>query len=461
MSLGTPRRSVALEKAVLGAQEKGILLVAAAGNGGVVEYPAAYDAVVSVGAVNHEGELATVSSGREETNLLAPGEDVAAASTFFGADYKSGTSMAAPHVAGLASLLWKRGRNMSAGFIRELLETVTYFWHDRSTSYGGLKEIIVKEGNAVYRSVDGVVYDKQMKTLLWCPSYRQGVLSVPAGVEVIGEYACESCGLSGICLPDSLQEIGKYAFTHSRLTDIVIPDHVGKIGEGAFERCGRLKCIRIPDHVKKIEKWVFDGSDKVTIECSDKSYAKSCAIKRGIPYRIVKKVSAGKLGLTVNGQSVKDNQALKVKVKKSYTVQALRGGIREEVKWKTSNAKVAAAKNGKITVKKAGRATITATASNGKKTRIKLSASKAEVRLSRVQVSGSKTMEKGSKQVLGLTVTPATANSTKVSWKSSDKKTATVDKTGKVTAKKKGTVVITATARDKSRKKGSIKIKVK
>lgn len=294
-------------------------------------------------------------------------------------------------------------------------ETVTYF-NTNARLYGGLKEIIVKEGNPVYRSLGGVVYDKQMKTLLWCPEGKRGILTVPEGVEVIGEYGCAYSRLSG---------------------------------------------IRLPDSVKKIGTWAFYKSDKITIECSDKSYAKSCAIKRGIPYRIVKKVSAGKLDLTVNGQSVKDNQALKVKVKKSYTVQALRGGIREEVKWKTSNAKVAAAKNGKITVKKAGRATITATASNGKKTRIKLSASKAEVRVSRVQVSGSKTMEKGSKQVLGLTVTPTTANSTKVSWKSSDKKTATVDKTGKVTAKKKGTVVITATARDKSRKKGSIKIKVK
>jgi subtilisin family serine protease len=122
MSLGTPRRSVALEKAVLMAQEKGILLIAAAGNGGTVEYPAAYGAVVSVGAVDHEGGLATESSGKEETDLLAPGEDVAATDTFFGADYLSGTSMAAPHVAGMASLLWKKDRSMPAGFIRELLE---------------------------------------------------------------------------------------------------------------------------------------------------------------------------------------------------------------------------------------------------------------------------------------------------------------------------------------------------
>ncbi len=122
MSLGTAVRSAALEKAVTEAQEKGILLIAAAGNGGTVEYPAAYDAVISVGAVDHAGEPATESSNCEEIDLLAPGEDVAATDTFFGADYLSGTSMAAPHVAGIASLLWKKDRDMPAGFIKGLLE---------------------------------------------------------------------------------------------------------------------------------------------------------------------------------------------------------------------------------------------------------------------------------------------------------------------------------------------------
>ncbi len=341
-------------------------------------------------------------------------------------------------------------------------ETVTSFRCD-DLSCGGLKEIIVKEGNPVYCSEDGVVYDKQMKTLLCSPTFRRGTMTVPQGVEKIGEGAFSASRLSAIILPDSLREIGPSAFAHcfTHLTELVIPSNVEKIGEDAFSWCDKLKTVRIPDSVKKIGKDAFLYSEKAVIECSDKSYAKSYAQKNGIPYRIVGKAPQSKLGLTVNAQSVKDGQNLKVKVKKNYTVQAVRGGVKAEVKWKTSNAKVASVKNGKITVKKAGQATITATASDGKKTRIKLSASKAAVRVSKVQVSGSKTMKKGSKQILGLTVTPATANSTKVSWKSSDKKIATVDKNGKVVAKKKGSVVITATAKDGSKKKGSIKIKVK
>lgn len=433
-------------------------------------------------------------------------------------------------------------------------ETVTYF-NCGDLTCGGLKEIIVKEGNPVYRSEDGIVYDKQMKTLLCCPSSREGALTVPEGVEKIGEGAFHASRLSEIHLPDSLREIGASAFTHcfSHLTELVIPSHVDKIGEaafshcekikeirlpdgiktiskrtfdyclklseiyipesvdsieayafndckkletislpkalmsigkdafegcdrldnvvipagtttigeGAFSSCGRLENIRIPDSVKKIGKYAFDRSGKVTIECSDKSYAKSYAVKNGIPYRIVGKVSGSKLGLTINGQNVKDGQVLKAKTRKAYTLQAMQGGVKAQVEWKTSNAKVASVKAGKVTVKKAGSATITATAPDGKKTRIKLTATKAAVRVSKIQVSGNKSMKRGSKQVLGLAIAPATADNAKVSWKSSDAKIAKVDKNGKVTAKKKGTVVITATAKDKSGKKAKIKISVK
>lgn len=64
-------------------------------------------------------------------------------------------------------------------------------------------------------------------------------------------------------------------------------------------------------------------------------------------------------------------------------------------------------------------------------------------------------------QTLKVTVTPATADNQKVTWKTSNKKIATVNSKGKVSAKKKGTVKITATAKDGSKKKATVKIKVK
>ena len=64
-------------------------------------------------------------------------------------------------------------------------------------------------------------------------------------------------------------------------------------------------------------------------------------------------------------------------------------------------------------------------------------------------------------QTLKVTVSPAKASNRKVKWKSSNKKIATVNAQGKVTAKKAGTVKITAVAKDGSGKRATIKIKIK
>ncbi len=222
MSLGTPKRSVALERAVLMAQEKGILLVAAAGNGGTVEYPAAYDAVVSVGAVDHKGGLATESSGKEETDLLAPGEDVAATDTFFGADYLSGTSMAAPHVAGMASLLWKKDRSMPAGFIRELLElsaaparegeagvidyayALSIYDECRQQYHAGEQT----EGNPLQNTqpADAVDMDEDVVEARWGPKHHVDFINMSIDVEkgngIKLSKECKEALLTGAVLPD-------------------------------------------------------------------------------------------------------------------------------------------------------------------------------------------------------------------------------------------------------------------
>ncbi|MBV9542776.1 MAG: S8 family serine peptidase, partial [Chloroflexi bacterium] len=129
-STGT-RYSAALQTAVQYAQDKGALVVAAAGNTGDVDnainYPAAFDGVVAVGAIAQNDQLASFSQRQPYVALVAPGVDVAS-TAWAGAGRgayasQSGTSIAAPHVSGAAALLWGLRPDLQASDIVNALLT--------------------------------------------------------------------------------------------------------------------------------------------------------------------------------------------------------------------------------------------------------------------------------------------------------------------------------------------------
>ena len=101
MSLGTYDDSLVLQNAVQYALANQVLLVAAAGNNGVEEvcYPAAYEGVLAVGAIDADGNVSGFSNYGEGLDLVAPGVglQVAAPNDEYG--YFSGTSAAVPCVA--------------------------------------------------------------------------------------------------------------------------------------------------------------------------------------------------------------------------------------------------------------------------------------------------------------------------------------------------------------------------
>lgn len=109
MSFGMPQYSEALARVIKKANDRGVVMVASAGNnGGEVEYPARYDGVVGVSAIDQNGNLASFSSRGKGADRRAPGVDIL--STWPGNQFRklNGTSMAAPHVTGLMALQMAR-----------------------------------------------------------------------------------------------------------------------------------------------------------------------------------------------------------------------------------------------------------------------------------------------------------------------------------------------------------------
>ena len=105
--------STYLKSAVRSAHEAGIVVVAAAGNNGAgtTVYPAAYDEVVGVGAINREEQLTDYSNFGPSVDIVAPGNAVLGASMSGGYESITGTSASTPLVAGVAALV--RGRTQS------------------------------------------------------------------------------------------------------------------------------------------------------------------------------------------------------------------------------------------------------------------------------------------------------------------------------------------------------------
>jgi hypothetical protein len=108
MSLGVYQDTALLRQAVSYAHERGVLMVAAAGNDGYTRmpYPAAYPEVLAVTAVDGAGRHALFPNQSKDIDFAAPGVGVLAAKEDEGTTLFSGTSAAAPFVSGtLASLI--------------------------------------------------------------------------------------------------------------------------------------------------------------------------------------------------------------------------------------------------------------------------------------------------------------------------------------------------------------------
>ncbi|WP_294744718.1 S8 family peptidase [uncultured Exiguobacterium sp.] len=144
LSLEMDEKSRAIEDAIAYADQKKVLVVAASGNDGAktISYPARYAHVLSVGATDRKDLRASFSNRGKGLDLVAPGVEIPSYIGDGELAYSSGTSMAAPHVTAVASLLMSLKPSLSPSATEKLLKSsardLGTKGYDTSYGYGRL-----------------------------------------------------------------------------------------------------------------------------------------------------------------------------------------------------------------------------------------------------------------------------------------------------------------------------------
>lgn len=117
----------------------------------------------------------------------------------------------------------------------------------------------VDDANEYFCSVDGVIYTKDMKTVVFFPPAKEGEYVVADGVESIRTKAFYKCTkVTKVTLPDTVKEIQEKAFFRCEaITEINLPNNLSLIGKDAFSYCYGLTKITIPANVTRIDEYAF------------------------------------------------------------------------------------------------------------------------------------------------------------------------------------------------------------
>ena len=130
-----------------------------------------------------------------------------------------------------------------------------------------LKNIEVNPENPSYTSVDGVLFSKDLKTLIQCPGSRKGIYNIPEGTEMLDANSFLFCQkLQFISIPEGVTSIGNNAFESTLIPYIEFPESLNTLGHNIFLSCDNLKIICAPKNCKAVvNAKVIGEGEKVNI----------------------------------------------------------------------------------------------------------------------------------------------------------------------------------------------------
>lgn len=127
-----------------------------------------------------------------------------------------------------------------------------------SLNCNSLENIYVSDANKYYKSVDGVLFDKNITELLWFPCGKAGEYKFPDTVIKIGENAFAQTSISYIELPPNLKSLSRGSFAYSSLIEIKLPDRLNNVPEGLFQGCDKLKIVHFGMNTEYLGNYLFD-----------------------------------------------------------------------------------------------------------------------------------------------------------------------------------------------------------
>ena len=249
------------------------------------------------------------------------------------------------------------------------------------TVYNSEATITGYTGNSTTLNIPSYLGGYKVKSIGQSAFYKNSkitTLSIPNSVTEIGNDAFKNCvKLTTVSIGNSVDSMGYDVFSGcTSLTKVVIANGTTIIGSYAFDGCTSLTDIAIPDPFIRIgyvqinddnlkDSNVFRNCpSKLTIHGKSGSFAQQFAKANGI------KFSTSPVSLTVSPTSVSLNKnSLTLEVGKTYTLTKTvsPSTATTSYRWSSSNTSVATVdKNGKVTAKASGTATITVKTSNGK-----------------------------------------------------------------------------------------------